>query len=286
MDGNSSMTLEYETRYAVGHKEAKNYDTTALREAFLAEDLFQTDKIKLIYTHYDRFIVGGVVPKSKTLVLDAIDPLKAQYFLARRELGIINIGGLGIVIVDGEEIVLENKEALYVGAGVKSVSFASVDAQQPARYYLNSAPAHASYPTKKVGREQANVLELGSLETSNERSIYQLIINGIVETCQLQMGLTMLKPGSVWNTMPAHQHDRRMEAYLYFDLAEEQAVSHFMGEPKETRHLWTTNEQAVISPAWSIHSGSGTSNYSFIWGMAGENLDYDDMDKYAATELK
>ncbi len=280
------MTLEYEIRYAVGQKEAKNYDTTELRTAFLAEDLFQTGKIKLIYTHYDRLIIGGVVPQSESLPLSAIDPLKAQYFLDRRELGIVNIGGSGCVIVDDQEFLLDNKEALYVGAGTKSVSFSSVNPEQPARFYLNSAPAHASYPTKKVGREQANILELGSQETSNERTIYQLIINGIVDTCQLQMGLTILKPGSVWNTMPAHQHDRRMEAYLYFDLSDDQAVSHFMGEPKETRHLWVTNEQAVISPAWSIHSGAGTANYSFIWGMAGENLDYDDMDKYSATELK
>lgn len=280
------MTLEYETRYAVGHNEAKSFDTEQVRAAFLIEDLFQTDKIKLVYTHYDRFIVGGVVPENQSLSLDSIDPLKANYFLERRELGIINIGATGVVIVDGEEYILENKEALYIGSGKKSVSFASKSANASARFYLNSAPAHAAYPTKKVNRGNANVLELGSQETSNERSVYQLIINGIVETCQLQMGLTSLKPGSVWNTMPAHQHDRRMEAYLYFDLPKEHAVSHFMGEPKETRHIWTCNEQAVISPAWSIHSGAGTANYSFIWGMAGENLDYDDMDKYGPAELK
>lgn len=280
------MTIQYETRYAVGHKEAKGYDTSELREEFLVEDLFQSDLIKLVYTHYDRFIIGGVVPQHKSLSLNVIDPLKAKNFLDRRELGIINIGATGTVSIDDKEYKLGNKEALYVGAGAKSVIFSSESSEQPARYYLNSAPAHVSLPTKKVGREQANILELGSLETSNERTIYQLIINGVVETCQLQMGLTMLKPGSVWNTMPAHQHDRRMETYLYFDLPSGQAVSHFMGEPQETRHLWTTNEQAVISPAWSIHSGSGTSNYSFIWGMAGENLDYDDMDKYAATELR
>jgi 4-deoxy-L-threo-5-hexosulose-uronate ketol-isomerase len=280
------MTLEYETRYAIGNNEAKGFDTEQIRDAFLLPDLFQTDKIKLVYTHYDRFIVGGVVPDNKTLTLDSIDPLKANYFLERRELGIINIGSTGVVTVDGEDYVLENKEALYVGSGKKSVSFTSSNAKASARFYLNSAPAHASYPTKKITRKEANILELGSLETSNERSIYQLIINGIVETCQLQMGVTCLKPGSVWNTMPAHQHDRRMEAYLYFDIPEGQAVSHFMGEPKETRLIWTGNEQAIISPAWSIHSGAGTSNYSFIWGMAGENLDYDDMDKYMANELR
>jgi 4-deoxy-L-threo-5-hexosulose-uronate ketol-isomerase len=280
------MSIDYENRYAVGHNEAKSFNTQQLRENFLAEDLFQQDKIKLVYTHYERYIVGGAVPVTGPLALDAIDPLKAQNFLDRRELGIINVGETGIVIVDGEEIVLHNKEALYVGAGNKTVIFSSLNAVTPARFYLNSAPAHKAYPTKKVTREDANVLELGSLETSNERTIYQLIINGVVETCQLQMGMTCLKPGSVWNTMPAHQHDRRMEAYLYFDLAEDQAVSHFMGEPKETRLIWAGNEQAVISPAWSIHSGAGTSNYSFIWGMAGENLDYDDMDKYMPNELR
>jgi len=280
------MSIDYENRYAVGHNEAKSFNTQQLRENFLAEDLFQQDKIKLVYTHYERYIVGGAVPVSGALALDAIDPLKAQNFLDRRELGIINVGDTGIVIVEGEEIVLHNKEALYVGAGNKSVVFSSLNGATPARFYLNSAPAHKTYPTKKITREEANVLELGSLETSNERTIYQLIINSVVETCQLQMGMTCLKPGSVWNTMPAHQHDRRMEAYLYFDLAEDQAVSHFMGEPKETRLIWTGNEQAVISPAWSIHSGAGTSNYSFIWGMAGENLDYDDMDKYMPNELR
>lgn len=280
------MSIDYENRYAVGQNEAKGFDTQQLRDNFLADDLFQQDKIKLVYTHYERYIVGGAVPVNGPLALNAIDPLKTKNFLDRRELGIINIGDTGVVVVDGEEFVLNNKEALYVGAGNKLVTFTSKDRATPARYYLNSAPAHKSYPNKKVTREDANVLELGSLETSNERSIYQLIINGVVDTCQLQMGMTCLKPGSVWNTMPAHQHDRRMEAYLYFDLAEDQAVSHFMGEPKQTRLIWTGHEQAIISPSWSIHSGAGTSNYSFIWGMAGENLDYDDMDKYMPNELR
>lgn len=280
------MTIEYENRYAVGHNEVKSFDTQSIRENFLVDALFQQDTIKLVYTHYERLIVGGVVPINQVLELEAIDPLKAENFLDRRELGIINIGETGIVIVDGAEYILQNKEALYVGVGTKLVTFTSVNKNSPARFYLNSAPAHKAYPNKKVTREDANVLELGSLETSNERTIYQLIINGVVQTCQLQMGITCLKPGSVWNTMPAHQHDRRVEAYLYFDLAEDQAVSHFMGDPKETRLIWTGNEQAVISPAWSIHSGAGTSNYSFIWGMAGENLDYDDMDKYMPNELR
>jgi len=280
------MTINYKTRYAVGQNEAKKFDTDEIRDAFLLADLFADNQINLTYTHYDRYIIGGVVPVDSILALDSIDPLKAQNFLDRRELGIINIGSTGIVEVDGQVYTLENKEALYVGAGSKKVTFASEHRDKPAKFYLNSAPAHCAYPTKKVNRENAKVLELGSQETCNERTIYQLIINGVVETCQLQMGLTMLKPGSVWNTMPAHQHDRRIEAYLYFDVPEEQAVCHFMGEPKETRHIWVTNQQAVVSPAWSIHSGSGTSNYSFIWGMAGENLDYDDMDKYSPAELR
>ncbi len=280
------MTINYKTRYAVGQNEAKKFDTDEIRDAFLLADLFADNQINLTYTHYDRYIVGGAVPVDSILTLDSIDPLKAPNFLDRRELGIINIGNTGIVEVDGQIYTLENKEALYVGAGSKKVTFASENRDQPAIFYLNSAPAHCAYPTKKVNRENAKVLELGSQETCNERTIYQLIINGVVETCQLQMGLTMLKPGSVWNTMPAHQHDRRIEAYLYFDVPEEQAVCHFMGEPKETRHIWVANQQAIISPAWSIHSGSGTSNYSFIWGMAGENLDYDDMDKYSPTELR
>jgi len=280
------MTINYKTRYAVGQNEAKKFDTDEIRDAFLLADLFADNQINLTYTHYDRYIVGGAVPVDSILTLESIDPLKAPNFLDRRELGIINIGNTGIVEVDGQVYTLENKEALYVGAGSKKVTFSSENRDQPAKFYLNSAPAHCAYPTKKVNRENAKVLELGSQETCNERTIYQLIINGVVETCQLQMGLTMLKPGSVWNTMPAHQHDRRIEAYLYFDVPEEQAVCHFMGEPKETRHIWVANQQAVISPAWSIHSGSGTSNYSFIWGMAGENLDYDDMDKYNPTELR
>jgi len=280
------MNVDYENRYAIGQNEAKNFNTSELRDNFLSKDLFQQDKIKLVYTHYERYIIGGAVPTTQPLTLSAIDPLKADNFLDRRELGIINIGDAGKVTVDGEVFALNNKEALYVGAGNKTVVFESLNESSPARFYVNSAPAHKAYPNKKVTREEANVLELGSQETSNERTIYQLIISGVVQTCQLQMGMTCLKPGSVWNTMPAHQHDRRMEAYLYFDLAEDQAVSHFMGEPKETRLIWTTNEQAVVSPPWSIHSGAGTSNYSFIWGMAGENLDYDDMDKYMPNELR
>lgn len=245
-----------------------------------------TDTIKWVYSHYDRYMTGGVVPVKKEVSLKAINPLKADYFLERRELGIINVGQKGTVSVDGKKYELEYKEALYVGRGAKEVVFSSASEKTPARFYLNSTPAHKTFPTKKVSQDAAEILELGALETANARTIRKLIVNSIVETCQLQMGMTELKVGSVWNTMPAHSHDRRMEVYFYFEVPEGQAVSHFMGQPKETRHIWMTNEQAVISPPWSIHSGSGTSNYMFIWGMAGENLDYGDMDHCKITELR
>lgn len=280
------MTIQYETRYAVGPNEAKNFNTEQLREAFVADKLFEDDKISLVYTHYDRYIVGGVVPINNTLVLDSIDPLKSETFLARRELGVVNIGQAGVVTVDGTEYSIGNKEAIYVGAGTKEVTFTSNDAANPARFYINSAQAFKTFPTKKITMADATVLNMGSQKTSNERTIAQLIVQGVVDTCQLQMGLTSLKTGSVWNTMPAHQHDRRMEAYLYFDIPVDQGVAHFMGEPKQTRVIWASNEQVMISPAWSIHCGSGTTNYSFVWGMAGENLDYNDMDKYQASELR
>jgi len=280
------MTTEYSSRYAIGPREAEGYNTTELRDAFLIERLFVENSIQLTYTHYERFIVGGALPVAGELSLETIDPLKARHFLDRRELGVINIGGPGVVTVDGEKYPLEHREALYVGAGTREVTFSSLDSGRPAKFYLNSAPAHCSYPVQKFGMDSVKPLELGSLETSNDRAIYQFIIGGTAQTCQLQMGMTVLKSGSVWNTMPAHQHDRRMEAYFYFDLQDSEAVCHFMGRPQETRHIWVANEQAVVAPAWSIHSGSGTSNYTFIWGMAGENLDYNDMDKYAASELR
>lgn len=276
----------FENRYAIGPNEVKNMDTGQLRSAFLADKLMQEDAISWVYTHYERFMVGGAAPVHKALTLDTLDALKAPYFLSNREIGIINVAGDGVVIADEVRYELGNKDTLYLGRGTQNVSFESVDASQPARFYLNSAPAHKSYPNKKVTLPEANVLHLGSLETSNERNINQTLINKVVPTCQLQMGITCLKPGSVWNTMPAHQHDRRNEVYFYFDVPESQAVCHFMGEPEETRHLWVHNEQAVISPPWSIHSGCGTQNYSFIWGMAGENLDYDDMDKYPPEALR
>lgn len=274
------MNTEIESRYAVGPNEVKGFDTEQLRNEFLVDKLMQADKVYWLYTHYERFMVGSAVPLNNALTLETLDNLKAAHFLDGRELGIINVGGKGSITADGETYSLDYKDALYLGRGNKSVSFRSDDAKNPAKFYLNSAPAHHSYPNKHVTKQDANVLHLGSLETSNERNINQMLINTVVQTCQLQMGLTELKPGSVWNTMPAHQHDRRNEVYFYFEIPQEQAVCHFMGEPTETRHLWIHNEQAVVSPPWSIHSGAGTQNYSFIWGMAGENLDYDDMDKY------
>lgn len=280
------MTQNYQVRYAVGQRETYQMDTQGLRDDFLIEKVFEVDDISWVYTHYDRFMVGGVVPFQNQVFLDTLPPLKSDFFLERRELGIINIGGKGIVSADGVLYALDYKEALYLGKGVREVYFSSEKAEQPAKFYLNAAPAHQSYPNKKVGIKDAEMVELGSAETANARTIRKLIVNSIVDTCQLQMGMTELKSGSVWNTMPAHVHDRRMEVYLYFEVPEDQAVCHFMGDPQQTRHLWLANEQAAISPPWSIHAGSGTSNYTFIWGMAGENLDYGDMDTCAIPALR
>lgn len=277
---------KYSSRYASSPEAVKKYDTQQLREEFLIDDLMQEDEVVLVYSHYDRYIAGSAVPVKGDLVLETIDPLKAPYFLERRELGIINVGGSGSVVVEGTAYGLGFKDALYIGAGNKEVVFKSDDKNNPAKFYLNSAPAHTSYPTKKVSLAEANKLQLGTMETANHRTVNQMIIGSVVTTCQLQMGMTELKPGSVWNTMPAHVHDRRMEVYFYLDIPQDQAVCHFMGQPQETRHIWMNNHQAVISPPWSIHSGSGTSNYTFIWGMAGENLDYGDMDVCKITDLR
>lgn len=279
------MSTNYESRYASSPEAVKKYDTTELRDEFLIETLMQEGKINLTYSHYDRYIAGSAVPIAP-LELEPIDPLKAEYFLERRELGMINVGDNGVVEVDGTSYTLGYKDALYIGMGTKKVVFQSEDPKNPAKFYLNSAPAHTNYPTKKVSLADANKLELGSLETANHRTVNQMIIGGVITSCQLQMGMTELKTGSVWNTMPAHVHDRRMEVYFYMDIPEEQAVCHFMGQPNETRHIWMHNHQAVISPPWSIHCGSGTSNYTFIWGMAGENLDYTDMDVAKITDMR
>lgn len=280
------MKTNFEERYAYHPEDFKGYDTSRIRREFLMEKVMEADTINMVYSHIERYIVGGAVPVTKALTLETVDALKANYFCERREVGIINVGGKGTVSVDGTKYVLEFKDALYIGKGAKEVIFESEDSAKPAHFYFNSAPAHKTCPTKHVTLKDANVLHLGSLESSNERNINQLLINTVVETCQLQMGMTELKPGSVWNTMPAHTHSRRNEVYFYFNVPEDQAVCHFMGQPEETRHIWMKNEQAVISPSWSIHSAAGTSNYIFIWGMAGENLDYTDMDIIAPTELR
>lgn len=280
------MKTIFSSRYASAPRDFKTYDTSRLREEFLIDHLMETDAIVLVYSHFDRFITGSAVPKNASLKLETVDALKASYFLERRELGIINVGEAGSVIVDGVTFTLEHKEALYVGQGNKEVIFSSKNSDTPAQFYINSTPAHKSYPTKKIGKEDVETIELGSPETANARTLRKYIVNSVVEVCQLQMGMTTLKPGSSWNTMPPHVHDRRMEVYFYFEIDANQAVCHFMGEPQETRHIWMANHQAVISPPWSIHSGSGTSSYSFIWGMAGENLDYGDMDHCKINELK
>ena len=280
------MKTNYELRYAAHPKDAKNYDTARLREDFLIQNLFVDNEVNMVYSMYDRLIVGGAKPVGETLVLEAIDPLKATHFLSRREIGIFNVGGAGRVKVDGKTFDLDFKEALYLGCGDRTVSFESVDAAKPAKFYFNSAPAHRNCPDKKVTKADAIVAEMGSLEGSNHRNINKMLVCQVVETCQLQMGMTELQPGSIWNTMPAHTHSRRMEAYFYFEIPEGDAICHFMGEPTETRHIWMIGEEAVLSPEWSIHSAAATHNYTFIWGMGGENLDYGDQDFYKYTELR
>ena len=278
-------TINYQIRYSNHPEDAKQYDTERLRKEFLVEKLMVPGEINMVYSMNDRYIVGGAVPINE-LELTSIDPLKSPYFCERRELGIINVGGAATIRVDDSNFELAYKEALYVGAGSKHILMTSNEKENPAHLYFNSAPAHKAFPCKRVTLADAEVATLGALEQSNARRINKLLVNSLVETCQLQMGMTELKPGSVWNTMPPHLHSRRMEAYFYFEVPQGQAVCHFMGDPKETRHIWMQNEQAVISPPWSIHSAAGTSNYIFIWGMAGENLDYGDMDMIQPNEIR
>ena len=280
------MKTNYETRYAAHPEDVRHYDTARLRRSFLVETLFKADEVQMVYTMYDRMIVGGAMPVAEALRLEPIDPLKAQWFTQRREIGIYNVGGPGTVSVGEQVFTLDFKEALYVGRGDHEVVFASADSSRPARFYFNSTPAHTGYPCRKVTRHDAVVAHMGALETANERHINKMLVNQVLPTCQLQMGMTELATGSVWNTMPAHTHSRRMEAYFYFELPEDQAVCHFMGEPQETRHIWIHNEQAVISPEWSIHSAAATHNYTFIWGMGGENLDYGDQDFSQIADLR
>ncbi len=280
------MKTTCEVRYAASPNDVKSYDTQKLRDEFLIDSLMKPNAIHFVYTHFDRYMAGSAVPTTSPLKLETVDTLKSEFFLERRELGIINVGERGTVTVDGTDYELDHKEALYVGQGNKDVFFKSASADKPAKFYLNSTPAHKAFPTKKIGAAEVEVIELGSPETANARTLRKYIVNTVVEVCQLQMGMTTLRPGSSWNTMPAHTHDRRMEVYFYFEIPEDQAVCHFMGQPQETRHIWMASDQAVISPPWSIHSGSGTSSYTFIWGMAGENLDYGDMDHCKINELR
>ncbi|MEQ8881401.1 MAG: 5-dehydro-4-deoxy-D-glucuronate isomerase [Cyclobacteriaceae bacterium] len=280
------MSQTFEERFATNPTDFKSYDTARIRQDFLIDNLFQKDHIHLVYSHYDRYIVGGALPIGSTLKLETFDLLKADTFLERREMGVVNVGGDGEITVDGKAFKISRKEALYIGQGSKDVTFKSLDKNNPAYFYLNSAPAHHAYPVKHITADKAETVNLGGLETSNERTINKLIVNSVVDICQMQMGLTALNTGSVWNTMPPHTHTRRMEAYFYFDVPEGQSVAHFMGTPEESRVLWVQNKQAILSPPWSMHMGAGTSNYSFIWGMAGENLDYGDMDVVQPTGLK
>lgn len=282
----SAQTVNYEVRYASNPTDFKTYDTERIRGEYLIDGLFAENETNMVYTMHDRMVVGGVIPVGKTIKLETIDPFKSKFFLERREIGIVNIGGDGEIVVEGKKYKIGYKEALYIGMGNEDVQLTSKDSSKPAIFYFNSTPAHKSCPTKLITRKDVKVIELGSLEESNHRVVNQYIVNQTTETCQLQMGMTELKPGSVWNTMPTHFHDRRMEVYLYFELPETGAVSHFMGRSDETRNIWLHNMDAVISPEWSIHSAAGTSNYTFIWGMGGENLDYGDMDKVEILDLK
>lgn len=278
--------MKFEVRYANHPNDSKYYDTEELRENYLVEHVFVKDDISLVYSHQDRIIAGGVYPVTKELKLETSDELRANYFLERRELGIINIGGDGVVTLDGQVYNVKSKDGLYVGKGTKDVLFKSVDSKNPAKFYIASAPAHMTYPTYYIDFEKANHRPCGEAKTLNKRVINQYIHPDVCKSCQLAMGMTCLEEGSGWNTMPSHTHERRMEVYFYFDIPEGNVVFHMMGEPQETRHIVMRNEELVISPSWSIHSGVGTANYSFIWAMCGENQEFDDMDNIETTDLR
>ncbi|MDR1556621.1 MAG: 5-dehydro-4-deoxy-D-glucuronate isomerase [Tannerellaceae bacterium] len=281
------MKTNYELRYAAHPEDAKRYDTARLRRDFLIENLFVPDEVNIVYSMYDRMIVGGAMAAEEILRLEPIPPLKQPFFLRNREIGIWHVGGgAGIVRVGTQSYELNYKEALYLGSGDREVCFESKDPSSPTLFYFNSTTAHRNYPDKRITKAEAIVAELGALESSNRRNVNKMIVSQVLPTCQLQMGMTELAPGSVWNTMPVHTHSRRMEAYFYFEVPEGEAVCHFMGEACETRHLWMKGRQAVLSPEWSIHAATATSHYSFIWGMGGENLDYSDQDFYKTDELK
>ena len=275
-----------QVRFQNSPLETSRMETKELRDNFLVQNLMVPGEVNLVYSHYDRMIIGGIVPLADAIALPNESELKANYFLERRELGIINLGGNGTVSADGEQFDLAKLDCLYLGKGAQEVSFTSADQQSPALFYLLSTPAHQTYPNKRTTKDETVPLNLGEVATSNERMLYKYIHNDGIASCQLVMGITILKTGSVWNSVPPHTHTRRMEVYLYFDVDSNHRVMHFMGEPQETRHVVVGNYEAAISPPWSMHFGCGTSNYGFIWGMAGENKEFTDMDAVAINEIK
>ena len=278
--------MQLKSRYSNHPQDVKHYPTDKLREHFLISPVFVADEISLTYSHNDRIIAGGAMPVTKELTLSSAKELASDYFLELREMGVINIGGDGFIVLDGKEYPMNYQDGIYVGRGVREVVFKSVSKDSPAKFYINSAPAHKEYPTVYIPLEKANKVALGNDENLNKRVINHYVHPAVCESCQLVMGLTILAPNNVWNTMPTHTHERRMEVYLYFNIPEEDYVLHLMGQPQETRHLVVRNEEAVISPSWSIHAGVGTRNYTFIWGMCGENKTFTDMDHVPMTELK
>ena len=278
--------MKLNIRYNNHPEDSKNYDTKKLRERYLIEQIFEKDDILFTYSHHDRIIAGGIMPVEQEVILPVTKDLGTSFFLERREMGIINIGGPGYIILDGKKYDMAARDGIYIGMGTKEVIFGSSDKNNPAKYYVNSAPAHMTYQTVHIPFSKANPNRWGSPKTLNERTIYQYVHPAVCESCQLVMGMTILSEGSAWNTMPCHTHERRMEVYFYFNMESDTRVFHLMGEPKETRHLVVKNEQAVISPSWSIHAGIGTSDYTFIWGMCGENKTFDDMDFVKMSDLK
>ena len=275
-----------QVRFQNSPKETGEMNTQELRDNFLVQNLMQLGKIELVYSHFDRLIIGGVVPTNSSISLPNESELKANYFLERRELGIINIGGKGTITADGVAYTIEKLECVYLGKGTQDVAFTSANVNEPAMFYLLSLPAHHTYPNRSITKAEASPVHLGDISTSNKRTIYKYIHNDGIQSCQLVMGLTALEAGSVWNSVPPHTHTRRMEAYFYFDVHQDHRVMHFMGEPQETRHLVIANNEAAISAPWSMHFGVGTASYGFIWGMAGENKEFTDMDPQPIATLK
>lgn len=278
--------MNLEIRYANHPEDSKHYTTEELRRHYLIEKLFLENEARLVYSHIDRIVAGGIMPAGKKITLDAGKELGVSHFFQRREAGIINIGGKGKVTIDGNVYALDNDDGLYIGMGSREVAFESENVESPAKFYFNSSPAHKAFTTRVITLEEAKKVKLGEKENVNARTINQYIHPDVCDSCQLVMGMTILEPGSVWNTMPAHTHERRMEVYMYFNMSNDTRVFHFMGQPQETRHIALANEQAVISPSWSIHSGVGTSNYTFIWGMCGENIEFTDMDHIAIKDIR